>query len=615
MVWNLNLFLVREWLETKASFYLCFLCFCHTLILINFLKCLACFSASPFNSRLEGYFGFVLTIPNKIIHKDKYYSDTLPVESSADEVNVRIEDFSDRTISSWSRCNENKTMPTSKCSSVSQQENAVDVGEKILQTPVSKVYSSNEGEEVIVGTPQEKRSELQLMDDSSNGLQDVELSPRLSNFIKAGVVPESPIDYTGTSKGKRGGHSMDPHSCSSAQSNNGESLMSSIPEDEEKMVMDSSACVRNVLPSVTEEIQAPSLNKKFKSTIGSISAFPIVEDVKTPLANSTTNSCSKDWCLDSGSKSESVKQEKKFKRLRKYGDQGKQRPLDVDIGPAVKSTRACGSQRPILVKNDRGRRKPVKDVRDFIEVEAEVSSEVEVSDDEEVEPDTNSYDDSFIDDRMNPTQASTQPETSGTDMMAIYRRSLLTQSSMERLPNSCTDFSPTSVASKTRMSDSGSSSGMVHHSLQTPQIGSQSVGRISNSFLLKSKQISTEEMPCTTSGIPRDNESRIGGLKRKLSFYQVGSVPAINLDQDLSHSEAACRETSLQDQKMKHDPNGDMLDDDQFYDGLDLDAVEEEAAKILGYKSELSVQKKAVIPAPNLPLLRVMGSPTFDLGI
>lgn len=154
---------------------------------------------------------------------------------------------------------------------------------------------------------------------------------------------------------------MDPHSCSSAQSNNGESPMSSIPE-EEKMFMDSSACVRNVLASVTEEIQAPSLNKKFKSTIGSMSAFPIVEDVKTPLANSTTNSCSKDWCLDSGSKSESVKQEKKFKRLRKYGDQGKQRPLDRDIGSAVKSTQACGSQRPILVKNDRGNMKLVVDL-------------------------------------------------------------------------------------------------------------------------------------------------------------------------------------------------------------------------------------------------------------
>lgn len=200
--------------------------------------------------------------------------------------------------------------------------------------------------------------------------------------------------------------------------------------------------------------------------------------------------------------------------------------------------------------------------------------------------------------------------------MCYGRRSLLTQSPMERVPNGCTDFSPTSVASKTRMSDSGSSSGTVNHSLQTPQTGSQSVARISNSFLLKSKQMATEEKPCTTDGIPRENESRIGGLKRKLSFYQVGSVPAINLDQEfLSHSVAACRETSVQDQVQKSQPNGDIFDDDQFYEGLDLDAVEEEAAKLLGYKSELPVNKKVVIPDPNLPPLRVMGSPTFDLGI
>ncbi|XP_058189885.1 DEAD-box ATP-dependent RNA helicase FANCM isoform X2 [Rhododendron vialii] len=536
--------------------------------------------------------------------------------SKEDEVNARIKDFSDRTTSSWSRRNENKNMPTSKCSSVAQQENAVDVDDKILQTPVSKMNSSNEGEYVILETPQERKRKVQLIDDSSNGLRDFELSPRLSNFIKAGVVPESPIDYAGTSKGKGVGDSMDPNSCSPAKSNNKEFPMSSIPEKEEKMVLDSSACGRNVLASVTEEIHTPLPNSKCESTRGSISAIRIVEDVKTPLANSTTNSCSKDWCLDSGSKSESIKQEKKFKRLRKYGEQGKQRPLDGDIGPNRKPTRACGSPRPILVKNDRGKRKPVKDVRDFIEEEAEVSSEVEVSDDEEVEPDTNSYDDSFIDDRINPTQASTQPETSGTDMMAIYRHSLLTQSPMERVPNGCTDFSPTSVASKTRMSDSGSSSGTVNRSLQTPQTGSQSVARISNSFLLKSKQIATEEKPCTTDGIPRENESRIGGLKRKLSFYPVGSVPAINLDQVfLSHSVAACRETSVQDQVQKSQPNGDIFDDDQFYEGLDLDAVEEEAAKLLGYKSELPVNKKVVIPDPNPLPLRVMGSPTFDLGI
>lgn len=50
-----------------------------------------------------------------------------------------------------------------------------------------------------------------------------------------------------------------------------------------------------------------------------------------------------------------------------------------------------------------------------------VSSEAEVSDDEEDDEDNNSYDDSFIDDRMNPTATSTQAESSGVDMMAIYR--------------------------------------------------------------------------------------------------------------------------------------------------------------------------------------------------
>lgn len=44
-----------------------------------------------------------------------------------------------------------------------------------------------------------------------------------------------------------------------------------------------------------------------------------------------------------------------------------------------------------------------------------------VSDDEEQELMRNSHDDSFIDDRMNPTAASTQAEGDGIDMMAIYR--------------------------------------------------------------------------------------------------------------------------------------------------------------------------------------------------
>lgn len=49
-----------------------------------------------------------------------------------------------------------------------------------------------------------------------------------------------------------------------------------------------------------------------------------------------------------------------------------------------------------------------------------VSSEAEVSDDEE-DDQNNSCDDSFIDDRIDPTATSTQVEDSRSDMMAIYR--------------------------------------------------------------------------------------------------------------------------------------------------------------------------------------------------
>ena len=57
-----------------------------------------------------------------------------------------------------------------------------------------------------------------------------------------------------------------------------------------------------------------------------------------------------------------------------------------------------------------------------------VSSEAEISDDEADEPGNSSYDDSFIDDRINPTVASADSEASRADMMAVYRFLTLCQS-------------------------------------------------------------------------------------------------------------------------------------------------------------------------------------------
>lgn len=50
-----------------------------------------------------------------------------------------------------------------------------------------------------------------------------------------------------------------------------------------------------------------------------------------------------------------------------------------------------------------------------------MSSEVSVSDDEEDKQDFGSFDDSFIDDRINPTATDSQAEAGEVDMIAIYR--------------------------------------------------------------------------------------------------------------------------------------------------------------------------------------------------
>lgn len=62
-----------------------------------------------------------------------------------------------------------------------------------------------------------------------------------------------------------------------------------------------------------------------------------------------------------------------------------------------------------------------------------VSGEVSVSEDED-EQDNNSYDGSFIDDRINPTAETTQSEGSRNDMMAIYRYFTTSVSSKYTIP-------------------------------------------------------------------------------------------------------------------------------------------------------------------------------------
>lgn len=104
--------------------------------------------------------------------------------------------------------------------------------------------------------------------------------------------------------------------------------------------------------------------------------------------------------------------------------------------------------------------------------------------------------------------------------------------------------------------------------------------------------------------------------KRKLSYYQSGPIPATNLERNFSfQSEDTGKNLCQQGQGDNINANGEMTDDDQFYENLDLDAVEEHAALLLKQKSEFPVRKQEVIPQSQSQKLDIHCSPSFDLGI
>uniref|UniRef100_F6GY81 Uncharacterized protein n=1 Tax=Vitis vinifera TaxID=29760 RepID=F6GY81_VITVI len=504
--------------------------------------------------------------------------------------------------SGQARCTMDETLLISKLHySLGQQEKKLDGVEEIVQTPILKGSLSHEGD-TAVETLVANKTPIFLAAESSDDIGDTDLSPRLTNLIKSGVVPESPINESGPSNGRPRNEFLVPDLVSPAKVLS-EMLLTG---KNEKVTLDVSTSGQDTLNSpISNGMHSPILRPDISAKArGSNPSSPIVEEVKTPLANLTNNSCSKDWHLSSGDKSASVKQERKFKRLRKYGDTGQRRNMksmkENSIDPSG-NLAETSSIIPIRNKHNRGKQKPVDNVRAFIEEEAEVSSEAEVSDDEEDDQNNNSYDDSFIDDRIDPTATSTQAEDSRSDMMAIYRRSLLSQSPVVRQPNFSADFSPCTLAPMTRITETGSSLSKTTYSLN------QSSERNTVSIQINPEIISSEAIPLTSVS-PRENERKLESRKRKLGIYQGGSVPAINLERQFQ-LEAASKESSLQHQAEKIETNGDVFYDDQFYEGLDLDAVEAQATMLLRHKSELFTQKQ------DPQSLDLFGSPTFDLGI
>ncbi|XP_076939448.1 DEAD-box ATP-dependent RNA helicase FANCM-like [Bidens hawaiensis] len=383
-------------------------------------------------------------------------------------------------------------------------------------------------------------------------------------MLLSGVVPESPV-----------------HKCTS----NKDKDCYTTPDHDTKFIhlgqSKNDEAVNETTPN--KEIGISKFYLPNNSIEKCASGSKLVEEMQTPVTNLYNKSYSKDWLLSSGEKSIS-QPKKKLKRLRKFCDikSGK----EEIVGRSSVSDRSCAP----LGRASRGSRKLLNDnARVFIDDEAEASSEAS---DDEVENGEDSYCGSFIDDRINPTMAATQAETDQVDMMAIYRRSLLTQSPI-------VDFSPdNTIPTDDDESEAGTTNLSLHTNGNSPSsLLSAHLNYINNN---NTKRLSSDIVVIPSTSGPADDTKR-----RKLSFSQgaSGPLPVCNLEKEIFL-------------KPEVDARKDMIwqadelddDDDEFYKGIDLDALEEQASKQLRSRSNVSSDEPKIQDD-------FLDLPSFDLGI
>uniref|UniRef100_A0A1D1YNM4 Fanconi anemia group M n=2 Tax=Anthurium amnicola TaxID=1678845 RepID=A0A1D1YNM4_9ARAE len=485
---------------------------------------------------------------------------------------------------------------------------------------------------------------------TANAISDMELSPRLTHFIEKGVVPESPT--------VKSNHYLPKAACSVGtdivyeheecgllhvraniheKRKISDTISHSTTVIETPMKNNSPAPANDspCSPKLSTSLPSSGIPKHDKNGIeraensvretdtGKCNSLEPLNE-HTPLVNRTNDSCSEDWKLSSAKVSKSIHQSPKYRRLRKHCDIARNLPcknLEENFCSSV--TKFCQrTNRTTLkqAKDVRGKQKDKININYFIEEEAMVSSDVEVSEDEKDDKDEDAYDDSFIDDGTNSAEASIRTKSSGSDMMAFYRRSLLTQSPMAvgspLFPATCAnELSP-------RTAETAScSSERVNNSLQTPGNGWQHGNQSRNRNLITFKTGIERENSVTANGVasqPTEEESKLESRKRKLSFQHVGLVSAISLRQEHQAKTECIAIKSAPCQPDHNDMDSDVVFDDDFYKGLDLDAVEAQATKLLRDKSETCAKQQAS-PVPSIkfqdPDENLPAFPSFDLGI
>ncbi|KAG6578303.1 DEAD-box ATP-dependent RNA helicase FANCM, partial [Cucurbita argyrosperma subsp. sororia] len=505
---------------------------------------------------------------------------------TAQDLIVRSEAV-DEPTTSQTKFLQNEVLPSPETDDATVLEDkAVNQIEKIHQSTVLKRTFFNEGDNTDE-KPVVLEIEPQFPPADECSIVETQLSPRLTNLIESGFVPDSPIDECGYSRQRI---------CESAISQfilpvqvDGEQLLkSSSPGINKRINCNEGSHAGNDVflasgedrPSVLEDNDSVGVKSHGFTS-------PVAEETQTPFAIIASSCDNEDWNLVSGEKSSSVQKPRKFKRLRKVGDVEKNENTEsaekTSVSPLANMVGTFSSSRHIKKKKRDGERRFEDNVRAYIEEEAEVSSDATISGDEEDDKIKSSFD-SFIDDRVSASATSTQDETGGHDMMAIYRRSLLSQSPFGRLT------SPLA----TRVIESETSPDKTLNVFQTTLTGNVNQSHTMHSEHVKMKR-SPEVVISTTGGCPSATE--VESRNRNLTFCASESVPKLNLDRQFELVVAGRESIS------------DV--DDEFYEGLDLDAVEAQAKLLLEKKVELP-QMMVTQPHKNLDLHT---SPSFDLGI
>lgn len=187
-------------------------------------------------------------------------------------------------------------------------------------------------------------------------------------------------------------------------------------------------------------------------------------------------------------------------------------------------------------------------------------------------------------------------------MMAFYRRSLLTQSTVV-LPSRYQDVSDNSAY---RAGSSSCSSGNLHNPIETPRGIPQTHDTTGPSPLGSMERASSIKEQGEASVINCESTTKLDSRKRKLSFQQAVSIPVINLEPEPE------LEPAPPSAHLTTGVNNDIYwDDDAFFESLDFDAIEAQATEQLRLQKAQSAQKPAETKrASDLSF----PPPSFDLG-